>query len=90
MPFVLSAIILNTYAQNTSVNAQVPKPVKVPAAKSAPKPAPVKDVAIKKTELSMTVKPSEDFFEYVNQNWSIANPIPSDKSRFGMFDVLDE
>ena len=90
MPFVLSAIILNTYAQNTSVNAQVPKPVKVPAAKSAPKPAPVKDVAIKKTELSKTVKPSEDFFEYVNQNWSIANPIPSDKSRFGMFDVLDE
>lgn len=91
MPFVFSAIMINAHAQqNTSVNAQVPKPVKVPATKATPKPASFKDVAIKKTELSTKVKPSEDFFEYVNQNWSMANPIPSDKSRYGMFDVLDE
>lgn len=88
--FILSALTLSVNAQNTSVNAQLPKPVKASTSKSKPAPTAVKDVAIKKTEFSKTVKPSEDFFEYVNQNWSLANPIPSDKSRFGMFDVLDE
>ena len=90
MPLFLSAMALNVHAQNTNVHAQISKPVKTTAVATT-KPAPVvKDVAIKKTDFSTTVKPSEDFNEYVNQKWSKANPIPSDKSRYGIFDVLDE
>ncbi len=54
------------------------------------KPVMNKDVAIKPMEFSNKVKPSENFYEYVNQKWSRAHPIPDDKSRFGMFDILDE
>jgi putative endopeptidase len=49
-----------------------------------------KDPAIKQLDFSTKIKPTEDFFEYVNQRWTKANPIPDDKSRFGMFDKLDE
>jgi putative endopeptidase len=49
-----------------------------------------KDPAIKQLDFSTKIKPTEDFFEYVNQRWTKANPIPADKSRFGMFDKLDE
>ncbi len=34
------------------------------------------------------VKPTDDFFRYVNAGWNNANPIPPDESRWGSFDVL--
>lgn len=40
--------------------------------------------------LDNTIKPSDDFFEYVNAKWIKANPIPSTKSRWGAFNLLDE
>lgn len=50
----------------------------------------MKDPAIKINELSTTIKPTEDFYEYVNQRWSKAHPIPADKANYSMFDKLDE
>ncbi len=34
--------------------------------------------------------PGDDFFEYANGTWVKNNPIPSDKARYGMFNVLDD
>ncbi len=78
LPVILSAAVCNSHAaSNTSVA-------------NSKSSAPAKDVAIKTAEFSSTIKASEDFYEYVNQKWSKANPIPSDKSNYGMFDVLNE
>src|SRR6185295_7909907 len=40
--------------------------------------------------LDNRIKPGDDFFEYVNAKWIAANPIPSTKSRWGAFNLLDE
>src|SRR3989344_4451585 len=37
-----------------------------------------------------SVKPADDFFEYVNGVWIKNNPIPSDQSRWGAFTILGE
>lgn len=35
-----------------------------------------------------SVKPTDDFFRFVNQKWIDANPIPAEESRWGSFSVL--
>lgn len=40
------------------------------------------------TAMDKSVKPGDDFFEYVNGTWLKNTPIPADKSRFGSFDSL--
>lgn len=44
------------------------------------------DVAL----LDSTVKPTDDFFHFVNNKWIKNNPIPADKSNWGAFGELDE
>lgn len=38
----------------------------------------------------LAVRPQDDLFAYVNNNWINHNPIPADKSRWGTFDILQE
>lgn len=40
--------------------------------------------------MDKSVKPQDDFYQYVNGNWMKNNPLPDDKSRFGSFDKLRE
>ena len=40
--------------------------------------------------LSDTIRPGDDFFGYVNQEWLDANPLPPQFSRFGAFTLLSE
>lgn len=40
--------------------------------------------------MDKTVKPSDDFFRYVNGKWLDETEIPSDKTRWGSFDELRE
>ena len=40
--------------------------------------------------LSPEIDPGDDFFAYANQKWLDQNPLPSDKARFGVFDLLRE
>src|SRR5437867_7765122 len=35
-----------------------------------------------------SVKPADDFFQYVNGNWIKKNPIPAEYSRWGAFQQL--
>lgn len=85
-PIFASVLALNANAQT----ATKPADAKTTSTAKPVVAAPVKDVAIKTAEFSTKEKPSEDFYEYVNQKWAKANPIPSDKAAYGMFDKLDE
>ncbi|KRA80393.1 M13 family metallopeptidase [Altererythrobacter sp. Root672] len=40
--------------------------------------------------LDQSVKPGDDFFEFANGKWVKANPIPSEYTRFGAFNILRE
>ena len=46
--------------------------------------------AIDKNNMDLTVKPGDDFFNYVNGTWNKNNPIPPDLGRYGSFDELIE
>lgn len=53
------------------------------------KPTASKDV-LDKSLFSKSIKPSDDFFDYINADWIKKNPIAPDKISWGMFDVLQE
>lgn len=40
--------------------------------------------------LSDEIKPGDDFFGYVNEEWLEANPLPDEFSRYGVFNMLRE
>lgn len=42
------------------------------------------------TNFDKTVRPQDDFFGYVNNNWIKKNPIPADQSQWRNFEVLNE
>ena len=46
--------------------------------------------AINPALLSTTIKPGDNFFDYVNQIWITQNPIPATESRWGVFNILND
>lgn len=42
------------------------------------------------TTFNTSVKPGDDFYEYINSNWVKANPIPSSRAKWGSFYILDD
>jgi putative endopeptidase len=42
------------------------------------------------TGMDTSVAPGNDFFDYANGTWAKKTEIPADKSRYGMFNVLDD
>jgi putative endopeptidase len=40
--------------------------------------------------MDRSVRPGDDFFAYANGTWAKNTPIPPDKARYGMFNVLDD
>ncbi len=59
----------------------------------APTPAAAAKIGAFGVDLSardLSVKPGDDFFAYANGTWVKSTPIPADRSRWGLFDVLDE
>ncbi len=71
-------------------------PAPAPVAAPAPVPAPVKPPAqlgsfgVDLAGRDAAVKPGDDFFEYAGGSWTKANPVPADRSSWGMFAVLRE
>lgn len=46
--------------------------------------------SLDKSGVSSTIKPGEDFYEYVNEGWIKANPLTPEYSRYGQFNVLTD
>ena len=40
--------------------------------------------------MNLSVKPGDDFYEYVNGAWIKSHPVPADKSRYGEFEIVDD
>jgi putative endopeptidase len=40
--------------------------------------------------MDKSVAPGDDFFSYANGTWVKNTPIPPDKARYGLFDVLQD
>src|SRR6476646_738367 len=40
--------------------------------------------------MDRSVRPGDDFFDFANGTWIANSQIPADKSRYGMFNVLDD
>ena len=40
--------------------------------------------------MNLSVKPGDDFYEYVEGNWIASHPVPADKSRYGEFDIVTD
>ena len=49
---------------------------------------PVLKSGIDRSTFDLSVKPGDDFFQYVNGNWIKRNPIPPEYSRWGAFPKL--
>lgn len=45
---------------------------------------------IDKSNMDLSVKPGDNFYQYANGGWLKNNPVPSSKTRWGSFDVLRE
>jgi putative endopeptidase len=54
------------------------------------KKSPVPTKYIDKTNMDLTVKPGDNFYQYANGMWIKNNPIPASKTRWGSFDALRE
>jgi predicted metalloendopeptidase len=49
---------------------------------------PVKQIGINMENMDKTVRPQDDFYNYVNGEWMKRTEIPADRSRWGSFDEL--
>src|SRR5580704_6097025 len=45
---------------------------------------------IDKSNMDLSIKPGDNFYDYVNGNWIRNNPVPASKTRWGSFDELRE
>src|SRR5690242_12638381 len=61
----------------------------VPAAAPAPKPQ-YGTFGFDTAGMDKAVAPGDDFYEFANGTWAKNTPIPADKARYGMFNVLDD
>ncbi|MFI5134983.1 MAG: hypothetical protein ACHQD9_03925, partial [Chitinophagales bacterium] len=52
--------------------------------------SPVSEKPINADLLDKSIKPGDDFYDYVNAKWVKANPIPPTESRWGAFNVLND
>ena len=68
---------------------ETPAPALVPEATPAPKPQ-YGTFGFDSAGMDTSVVPGEDFFQYSNGTWLKNTPIPSDKSNYGAFSVLQD
>ena len=89
---VTLALSLAACGKHEQANEQPAAPATAPAkagttaAVAAPAPKSVFDVS----ELDTGINACQDFNGFVNAKWVAANPIPSDRTRWGAFDKLAE
>lgn len=76
-------------AEQASVSKTAEPSQQVAAKETAPEVV-VLGSGIDKSGFDESVRPQDDFFDYVNGSWLKNTEIPADKARWGTFDVLGE
>jgi putative endopeptidase len=80
-----------TQAPSPPPPAPVTPPAAAGAAQAAPAPKPEYGAfGFDSTGMDKSIAPGDDFFGYANGTWVKNTPIPPDKARYGMFNVLDD
>src|SRR5689334_704454 len=96
---VITLALATTALVGCATQAPPPPPPVAEVAPAAPAPAPLPPAAPKPTYgtfgfdtagMDKSVAPGDDFFTYANGTWVKNTPIPPDKARYGMFNVLDD
>ncbi|WP_461505756.1 M13 family metallopeptidase [Rhodopirellula baltica] len=75
-------ILIGTTLTPSFVSAEAPR--------KAGKPEATKVSGIDQSLFSTTVEPGQNFYLHANEEWLENTPIPSDKSNYGIFTVLDD
>ncbi|MEO8109740.1 MAG: M13 family metallopeptidase [Ginsengibacter sp.] len=78
LKYLTPLLILNLVLFSTIVFSQT-------AAKHSPL---IKKNYIDKSNMDLSVKPGDNFFQYANGNWIKNNPVPASRTRWGSFDEL--
>ncbi len=92
----LAGSALLASCSNTPPPAPAPVAVEVPAPTPPPAPEPVRpkptfgDFGFDETGMDKAVAPGDSFYNYANGTWAKNTPIPSDKSNYGAFNLLDD
>ncbi|MGN6058054.1 MAG: M13 family metallopeptidase [Sphingomicrobium sp.] len=86
---VFGFVLASTMLAGVSVNAQTPAPSAPLAAPSAARPQ-YGTFGFDTAGMDRSIAPGDDFFGYANGTWAKNTPIPPDKARYGMFNVLDD
>ncbi|MEX2335478.1 MAG: M13 family metallopeptidase, partial [Pseudohongiella sp.] len=81
-PAALVALLSSCSPQNNTPEQE--------AAQAPVADEPVLGLGVDLDNMDRSVRPQDDFFQYVNGGWVEQNPIPSDRSRWGSFDELRE
>ncbi len=85
----LASTVLAGAAINAAPPMAQPAVGAAPAAAAAAKPQ-YGTFGFATAGMDKSVAPGDDFFEYANGTWVKTHPIPADKARYGMFNVLDD
>ncbi len=91
MKFRQAVLALGLCALTSTAQAEGPRsesgpaspPTRVAAASS-------QQSGIDMNAVDKAVRPQDDFYRYVNGRWMATTEIPADRSRYGMFNVLDD
>jgi putative endopeptidase len=89
---ILLALAACSQQNEPGATAAAPIAPAAPAAPGAPA-APVDLGAtstLKLADIDTSIKPCDDFHGFVDKKWLAANPIPSDRTSWGSFEMLDE
>jgi putative endopeptidase len=95
--FLAAPMLLAGCAKDAAVETAAPVTEATPVAEAAPTPAPapapkpqIGDFGFDVGGMDKSIAAGDDFYNYANGTWAKNTAIPSDKSNYGMFTVLDD
>ena len=93
--FVALALVSTAMTGCATQPPPPPPPPLTPVAQAAPEVAPAPKpkygtFGFDTAGMDKSAAAGDDFFEYANGTWAKNTPIPPDKARYGMFNVLDD
>lgn len=86
-PAFMGFIVLNACSTSKKTTSKTPETVKTT---TTPEKKVISDPGLKLENMDTSVRPQDDFYNYVNGSWMKTAQIPADKSRWGSFNELAE